>query len=70
MISPSKPIGFMLYILKVFKYENLKIRYLEYKLKVDACELIRGWGGGISSWAKVVTNKPENVSTLVSYFLI
>ena len=28
----------MLYILKVFKYVNLKIRYLEYKLKVDACE--------------------------------
>ena len=55
----------MLYILKVFKFVNLKIWYLEYKLKVDACELVREWGGGIPLWAKVVTNKPENVSTLV-----
>ena len=54
----------MLYILKVFKFVNLKIWYLEYKLKVDAWELVRGWGGGIPSGAKVVTNKPENVSTL------
>ena len=35
----------MLYILKVFKYVNLKIRYLEYKLKVDACELLGGGEG-------------------------
>ena len=57
---------FCVYIIRVFMSGKSKIWYLEYILKVFACELVRGWGWGPPLWAKVVTNKPKNIF----YFLI